>query len=290
MDGDLQHPPELLPVLLNTATEQQADVVVASRHLDGGSSIGLDNRVRRLVSSGSTMLTRAMFPVKLRNVTDPMTGFFAVRRCAVDVGTLHPRGFKILLEILARNTLIVVEEPFVFGKRRAGKSKAGVRQGMRFAAQLASLRFGRMSGFAAVGAAGALANLGIMGGLQVAGVWYLASAIAAAILTIVGNFLLMERLVFHDLRAGGRNVWARFVQSAAFNGIETAVRTALLWVVVETLPVPSLFVQAVLIAAGFVMRFIYHSRIVYRPTRTTPPHPSVSSLSLEGLPGTADRV
>ena len=286
MDGDLQHPPELIPVLLASGVEQQADVVVASRHLEGGSSSGLHNPMRRLVSSGSTILTRAMFPIKLRNVTDPMTGFFALRRSSVDLETLHPRGFKILLEILARNSLTVVEEPFVFGYRVAGTSKADLRQGFRFVTQLGALRFGRLSGFAAVGAAGALANLAIMAGLQALGVWYLAAAITAAAITLVGNFVLAERLVFHDLRSDGPNIWVRFAKSMAFNGIETIARTALLWLIVETLPIPGIVVQAALIAVGFVLRFVYHSRIVYRPARSTAAHPSVSSVTPDG----ADRT
>lgn len=81
-----------------------------------------------------------------------MTGFFAIRRSALDVDSLRPRGFKILLEILARNTITVVEEPFVFGQRHAGESKADLRQGLRFLTQLATLRFGRLSNFACVGA------------------------------------------------------------------------------------------------------------------------------------------
>ncbi|MGV8885695.1 MAG: glycosyltransferase [Microbacteriaceae bacterium] len=284
MDGDLQHPPELIPVLLASGVEQQADVVVASRHVHGGSSLGLDGRTRRLVSSASTILTRAMFPIKLRNVTDPMTGFFAIKRSAVDVEALHPRGFKILLEILARNSLVVVEEPFVFGRRTAGESKASLTQGVRFVTQLAALRFGRLSGFALIGAIGAIANLAIMAGLQSLGVWYLTAAIVAAVVTLIGNFVLAERFVFHDLRADSPQVRVRFAASMAFNGVETIVRTALLWVIVETLPVPGLIAQAVLISLGFILRFVYHSRVVYRPMRTTAPHPSVRISSLEGLP------
>lgn len=283
MDGDLQHPPELIPVLLSSGIEQNADVVVASRHVAGGASSGLENRLRHIVSSGSTILTRAMFPIKLRNVTDPMTGFFAVRRASIDVTALRPRGFKILLEILARHTLVVVEEPFVFGKRIAGESKATVRQGLWFAAQLAALRFGRLSGFAAVGAIGAVANLAIMWALQDLGVWYLVAAIDAAVVTLVGNFLLAEKLVFHDLRDGVSSVWVRFGKSMAFNGVETVVRTALLWFIVEALPLPSkpvlgLLVQAALIGVGFVLRFIYHSQVVYRPTRTATKHVATGIL------------
>ncbi|CAN5240313.1 glycosyltransferase [soil metagenome] len=265
MDGDLQHPAEVIPALLGTGTDQHVDVVVASRHVRGGSSAGLSSPVRTLVSSASNVLTRAMFPVKLRNVSDPMTGFFAIRRDAVDLNGLQPRGFKILLELLARNSLTVAEEPFVFAERFAGESKADLKQGIRFLVQLASLRFGRLSGFALIGAFGAVANLAIMAALQAFGVWYLAAAIISGIVTIVGNFLLQERFVFHDLRAEGRHVWLRFGQSLAFNGVETAVRLSLLYLIVEATVIPSIIAQAALIALGFVLRFVYHSRVVYRP-------------------------
>jgi dolichol-phosphate mannosyltransferase len=268
MDGDLQHPAEVIPALLSTGAEQGVDVVVASRHVRGGSSAGLGSPARFLVSNASNVLTRAMFPLKLRNVSDPMTGFFAVRRSAVDLDALQPRGFKILLEILARNSLTVAEQPFVFGERFAGESKADLRQGFRFVTQLAALRFGRLSGFAVIGAFGAVANLAIMAALQFFGVWYLAAAIVAGIVTIIGNFLLQERFVFHDLRAEGRHVWLRFGQSLAFNGVETTVRLSLLWLIVESTVIPSVLAQAVLITLGFVLRFVYHSRIVYRPRRS----------------------
>lgn len=278
MDGDLQHPPELIPLLLSTARETGADVVVASRHVDGGSAGGLGSGVRRLVSRGSTILTRAMFPVRLRDCTDPMTGFFAVRRSAIDVTALRPRGFKILLELLARQRLTVAEEPFVFAERNAGESKADWRQGARFLVQLAALRFGRLSRFAVIGALGAIANLLIMAALQLAGVGYLAAAIVAGIATILGNFALQERFVFQDLRHEGRGIRTRLAQSLAFNGTETIARTALLWLVVESTPLPSLLAQALLIAIGFVLRFVYHSRIVYRPKRTSPISPLLTTL------------
>lgn len=269
MDGDLQHPPEDIPILLDSAMEQNADLVVASRHVNGGSSAGLSGRARQMVSMSATILTRAMFPTRLRNCTDPMTGFFAVKRSAIDLQSLRPRGFKILLEILARNTLTVVEEPFVFAERHAGQSKASVGQGLKFLTQLAALRFGRLSGFAVIGALGAVGNLAIMAVLQTLGLWYLAAAVIAAAVTISANFLLQDRFVFHDLRSEGRGVGKRFAQSLAFNGTETAMRTLLLWLIVSSTLAPSVLAQAVLLAVGFLLRFVYHSRIVYRPIRTT---------------------
>ena len=279
MDGDLQHPPELVPALLASGAGQNADVVVASRYLKGGSSRGLNGGIRHLVSRASTVLTRAMFPRRLRDCTDPMTGFFAINTTSIDLQALRPRGFKILLEVLARNSLRVAEEPFVFGTRHAGESKASLREGMRFLLQLAALRFGRLSAFAVIGTSGAVANIAIMAVLQATGVWYLAAAGVAAVITIIGNFLLQERFVFGDLRGHGRSARARFAQSMTFNVSETAIRTALLWVIVESTVVPSLIVQAVLIAVGFTLRFIFHSRVVYRISRTTS-----MSYDLDGVP------
>jgi dolichol-phosphate mannosyltransferase len=152
MDGDLQHPPEMIPVLLAAAIDARADLVVASRYVSHGSASGLAGHVRHVVSAAATMVTRAVFPFRLRDCTDPMTGFFALRRGAVDLAVLKPRGFKILLEIMARTSLSIVEVPFVFGQRKAGESKASIRNGLQFILQIVALRsstafaFGERSG------------------------------------------------------------------------------------------------------------------------------------------------
>ncbi|MEU7867445.1 glycosyltransferase [Dactylosporangium sp. NPDC049140] len=139
MDADLQHPPELVPALL--AALDDHDLVMASRYREGGSSGGLDGPVRRLVSTGSTVLARVAFPVALRGVTDPMTGFFGVRLDQIDPDRLRARGFKILLEILARYPrLRRTELPLDFGARLAGESKGDLGQGLLYLRQLPALR------------------------------------------------------------------------------------------------------------------------------------------------------
>src|SRR5690606_24936464 len=102
MDGDLQHPPELIRALLSRFAEGDADVVAASRYIGGGDSAGLGTAVRYGVSKAATAVTKAMFLRRLWRSTDPMTGFFLVDRSRVDVSALKPQGFKILLEILVR--------------------------------------------------------------------------------------------------------------------------------------------------------------------------------------------
>lgn len=264
MDGDLQHPPELVPALLAGLVE--ADLVVASRYAGDGDASGLSSSWRRAVSRSSTTLAQACFPRRVGRVcSDPMTGFFAFRRSAVDLTRLRPRGFKILLEVLARHDLRVREVPFVFGERSEGESKASWRNGLHFLHQMASLRMGRMSRFAAVGLLGTVVNLTVMwllvGGLLDVG--YVLASIVAAELSIVHNFLVQERYVFRDVRRGS---WGRrLAQFLAFNNVEALARIPLLVLLVEALGTGAVAGQALLVAGAFVGRFLFTSRVVYRP-------------------------
>src|SRR5690606_30799597 len=270
MDGDLQHPPELVPALVTRGREARLDLVVASRYTGDGDAGGLDGWWRHGVSIASALLARSMFPVRLRNVTDPLAGVFAARVDRLDLDALHPRGFKILLELLARNTLVVGEEPFVFGERYAGHSKASFTTGLRYLEQLAALRFGRMSRFAIIGAFGAVLNVLILWALTGLGVHYVVGAVISALVTIVTNFLLQERLVFRDLRNEGRGVWSRFAHSFAFNGTEALVRLPVLWWLVENTGMWPVLVQAITLVVAFLLRFVFHVQVVYRPRRTQP--------------------
>lgn len=267
MDGDLQHPPEDIPRLVERARAGDVDVVVASRYAAGGTAKGLADATRTTVSRLSTLLTKAMFPRKLAACTDPMTGFFLVDTGVIDLESLHPRGFKILLEILARRQLRVAEVPFDFAARHAGASKASFTQGVRFLTQLTMLRFGRMSAFALVGAAGAIANLVIMWGLIRLGLDYIPAALIASEVTIIGNFLLLEYLVFADMRADSGRMRERFVKSFVFNNIEAVVRIPALWALVEAAHLPSVVAAGLTLVVAFVVRFVFHALVVYAPKK-----------------------
>lgn len=141
MDGDLQHPPEVVVDLVAAGECDGADLVVASRYLAGGSRAGLADRYRRLVSGASTFVTRQLFRSALRRVSDPMSGFFAVRRSSLETDDLQPLGYKVLLELLVRTRPArVVEVPYVFQPRQAGASKSSLREGVRFLRHLGRLR------------------------------------------------------------------------------------------------------------------------------------------------------
>ncbi|GAA3220848.1 hypothetical protein GCM10020256_27240 [Streptomyces thermocoprophilus] len=141
MDGDCQHPPSLVPELVATGQRTGAGLVVASRYLPGGSRAGLAGGYRVAVSRAATWLTKALFPRRLRGISDPMSGFFAVRRADLTADTLKPLGYKILLELAVRSRpRAVAEVPFVFQERYAGESKSTAREGLRFLRHLAGLR------------------------------------------------------------------------------------------------------------------------------------------------------
>jgi dolichol-phosphate mannosyltransferase len=143
LDGDLQHPPEVIPTLLAKAESEGTDLTVASRYCGQGRSDGL-GPVRTMVSAGCTWAAKLLFPGRLRGVTDPMSGFFLVRRSAVDLDALRPRGFKILLELLVRSRgLRITEVGFAFAGRSAGESKGSLREGLTYVGSLGELRLGR---------------------------------------------------------------------------------------------------------------------------------------------------
>ncbi|MBA3826540.1 MAG: glycosyltransferase, partial [Ktedonobacterales bacterium] len=102
IDADLQHPPERLRVLYESAHANDADIVLATRYQGDGSYEGLDGPGRKIISVGLKWVAKLAFPEKLLRVSDPLGGFFLVRRSLLAGITLRPIGYKISLEILLR--------------------------------------------------------------------------------------------------------------------------------------------------------------------------------------------
>lgn len=124
MDADLQHPPELLRQMYE-ALRKGCDLVVASRYVKGGRV--QDSTVhRRVVSRAATGLAHMLLP-RTSKIEDPMSGYFLLKREVIDGARLNPRGYKLLLEILAKGKWSsVVEIPYTFEPRLWGKSKLGL--------------------------------------------------------------------------------------------------------------------------------------------------------------------
>ncbi|QHA06512.1 glycosyltransferase [Streptomyces broussonetiae] len=271
MDGDCQHPPSLVPELIEAGERTNAALVVASRYLEGGSRAGLAGGYRVAVSRGATLLAKALFPRRLRGISDPMSGFFAIRRSAVTAEVLKPLGYKILLELAVRSRpRQVAEVPFVFRDRFAGESKSTAREGLRFLRHLAGLRTAspaaRLAGFGLIGASGFVPNLVGLWALTALTVPYVPAEILANQLGVAWNFLLIEQLLFRDRRAH-RRWWDRLGRFGLLANADLVLRIPLIALLVDRFGMGVLPATALALVMTFVVRFAGTEALVYLPRR-----------------------
>lgn len=260
MDGDLQHPPAMVPLLLDQAIGENADLVIGSRYQEGGNAGGL-NFIRFGISQSFDTIARLAFPKQLQHVSDPMTGFFLLRKSKIDIDALHPHGFKILLEILIRTPdLRISEVPFQFGVRHDGESKADIREGVRYVQQVAQLfigedllRFGR---FCFVGLTGIFINLFLnFAFTETLGVHYLASAVLATQGSSLWNFILTERWVFQ----GRQPRWNRLYRLILFmlmNNAALTLRGPIIFTLTSGIGLHYLMSNFISIVASTLLRYL----------------------------------
>lgn len=209
MDGDLQHDEALLPGMLALLRADEADLVIGSRYIAGG-GIGEWDRTRAGMSDLATRLGRLVLKV---DVTDPMSGFFMVRRTTLASGVrqLSAVGFKILLDLLASvpEPPRVRELPYQFRERTSGSSKLDASVLRDYLVLLADKLIGhivpvRFVLFAMVGALGIAAHLAVLWlGLNVFGQQFGEAQTLATAVAIIGNFTLNNLFTFRDRRLRG---------------------------------------------------------------------------------------
>jgi glycosyltransferase involved in cell wall biosynthesis len=260
MDADLQHPPEVIRGLVRRAKEADVDLVAASRfRTEADRPQGL-SRARATVSRALIALARATLGGRIRDISDPLTGFFLVRREAVDLESLEPRGFKILLEIIGRTPgLRVAEIGFEFGKRNAGKSKASAAQVIHYLSQLWHIRFtslfARFARFGLVGLSGLAVNtLAFWLFEQLAGVHYAMAAVLATQFSTLWNFVLTEAWVFRG-RAFRRHPAIRVGGFFAMNNAALLIRVPLLIALVSVIGFGSVTANVISLLVIFMLRF-----------------------------------
>ncbi|MFF0221633.1 glycosyltransferase [Streptomyces sp. NPDC004629] len=272
MDADLQHPPALLPQLIAKGEESGAGLVVASRYTDGGNRSGLGSRYRVLVSGASTSLAKALFPRLLRDTSDPMSGYFAIRRELVGraerSGALRPLGYKILLELIVRcRPHAIAEVAYDFGVRHAGESKSTVREGLRFLRHLIRLRTGGMPSralaFGAIGLSGFLPNLAVRWVLtHSTDLHYATAEVVANQVGALWNFVFTDRLLYRGRGRLGRHT--RLLSFIALANADLVVRIPLMVLLVSGVgltPVPATAIALCLVS---LLRFLCVDRFLYR--------------------------
>jgi dolichol-phosphate mannosyltransferase len=138
INADFQHPPEVLPAMVEAIAG--ADVVVASRYVEGG-SVGNWRWFRRLTSKAAHGLGRLLLPQVFGRISDPLSGCYLARRAAIAGVELRPLGYKTLMEIAVRGRAERIREcPYQMRDRARGHSKAGMRQTFQYIGHLFRLR------------------------------------------------------------------------------------------------------------------------------------------------------
>jgi glycosyltransferase involved in cell wall biosynthesis len=259
MDADLQHPPELIPRILRQGEESGADIVVGSRLAPGGDASSLGFK-RSLISRLFAFMARTVFPMRLQDVTDPLSGFFLVRRSAIDLDRLRPNGFKILLEIAVRFPELAISEiPIQFGFRHAGESKASIYETIRFFRMLMKLRImvdQKLLRFLFVGASGLVVNSAVLAFLkEYAGLHYLWSAVVATQCSTLWNFALTEKWVF-GVRKTERSFLVRMSSFLFMNNVLLLLRAPILTFLVSFMAINYLISNLISLLALTLIRYL----------------------------------
>ena len=294
MDADLQHPPEVIHLLAAKAREERVDLIAASRFGGDGSAgeFGPFRRGLSWVSAGSATL---VFRRRLHHMTDPMSGFFMVRRDALDLDALQPSGFKILLEIVVRTPgLRVAEVPFEFGTRYAGDSKASVREGARYLAQLWRLRLGDFAThagrFGLVGATGLVVNTVVLAALaDLVGLYYVAAAVFATQASTLWNFTFTELWVFSDREHRGRGL-RRMAMFFVVNNLALALRVPVLIALTAGLGIHYVLSNLLSLALIFVARFTLADLWIWAKSDSLAAEAAAHNYDIHGLVTVASHV
>jgi dolichol-phosphate mannosyltransferase len=209
IDGDLQHDETLLPKMLDVLQQDDAAIVVGSRYISGGGLGNWDQR-RVAISRFATRLSRLVLRADL---TDPMSGFFMIRREAFHlvVRNLSGIGFKILVDLFASSPhpLRFKELPYQFRLRHAGESKLDNQATWDYLMLLLDKLIGhlipiRFIAFAFVGIFGVfvhLLSLSVM--LKGLRMGFVTSQSIATLIAMTSNFALNNILTYRDRRLRG---------------------------------------------------------------------------------------
>jgi len=267
LDGDGQHSPEVVKKLLQKARETQADIVIASRYINGGSNAGLDKRFRKIVSVCSRWLAQIIFS-KTRGISD-LGELYLFKRQVLEGVSLYPGSFKMILSLLVQgHWKTVAEIPYTFQKRRTGKSKATFKQGFVYLNHILQLLWrvpqaGRFWKFALIGG-----SIMLVGG----GILYLFVDILSieknlanfilAIISIQMNFWLNNLITWRDRR--GSKLLHRLAKFHAVKSITVSVNVILFFLLATVFSFPYLIAYTICVAIITVLNYLANEHIVFR--------------------------
>lgn len=234
MDADLQHDERLLPTMLEKLRAGDIELAVGSRYMVGGSTgqglAGARNAISRLA-------TRMSRSVVGRELSDPMSGFFMLRRSLLErtVRNLYGEGFKILLDFVtsAGRSLQFVELPYEMKVRNAGTSKLDATVALEFVLMLIDKKFRgwlplRFMMFVLVGLSGVGIHMAVLYGLfQLLGGGFAMAQGIATWVAMTSNFFLNNLFTYRDRRLAGQRLLRGLLSFYVACGFGAAVNVAL---------------------------------------------------------------
>ncbi len=238
MDADLQHDETILPIMLRRLHQESLDLVVGTRNAEGG-SMGEFSRARRFLSRSGKKISHS---VCRSRVTDPMSGFFLLRRSFLQevVRDMQGQGFKILVDLLASSPRPVrlAEVGYTFRSRRFGESKMDVVVGLEYGFLILNNLLGgiipvRLALYLMVGALGLVTHgMTLLLLSQSVHLHFVAAQLIATFVAMIENFSLNNRITFRDRRLQGLQILsggARFVLACGFGAWANVVFANSLW-------------------------------------------------------------
>ena len=226
MDADLQHPPEVVANLCKEMI-RGADLGIASRHVEGG-GVSDWSLARRIISRGAQMIGFMLLPEVIGRISDPMSGFFMIRRSSIQDRKLSPLGYKILVEVLGRGKVSWISEvPYTFRERVEGSSKLTNRIYLEYFQHLFRLRLYLLQissffRFCVVGASGVVVDMSLLFFLsdpKMLGWGLTRSKILAAEAALLNNFIWNDTWTFGDLAKHQNTFGQRVKRFLKFNAI-----------------------------------------------------------------------
>lgn len=256
IDGDLQHPPELIPEIIKNLIDY--DIVIASRYIKNGSS-GEFSTVRKIISRTGNMAGILIAPT----VKDKMSGYFGFKKEIINPLKLNSKGFKVLLEILANgNYQNILEIPMIFGKRKSGVSKLNgnvifdyIKQVLRLTPKTRIVKFG------IVGLSGMVIKLGIMCGLtELFGIHYTISYGTGFTLSVINNYFWNSKFTYKD-RISGRKELFKY---ASVSSLTLAINEVIIFIMTGIIGIWYVISAIVGIGIAFLVNFFFSHKFVWQ--------------------------
>ena len=232
IDADMQHDETLLPRMLAVLRDGDADLVVGSRYLDAG---GLEQGLSPVRKAGSQLATALGRKALKAEVSDPVSGFFMIRREAIErvAGRLQPAGFKILFDIIASQPapLRIKELPYAFQAREAGESKMGGRVALEYLGLVAAKLSGdlispRMVFFALVGLSGVAVHMAVLWAAHAELQRFSYAQAIAALTAMTSNYFVNNAVTYRDRRLKGWRLASGYLRFCLLCSVGLAANVA----------------------------------------------------------------